>query len=180
MKDKYDVIDALFEKGLFYSRRLLINYYGNRLLFHTRFNEYDKAEFYGYLSISIKTSDYLHYVNNLSAILLRNKKNTEALSLMRQVHPEMKHTHSFHNKVGFMSFYGKCLLSIFLYNALCAYKEDLIAFKDLQKIITTEKKAFAERSDCSHQFDDLLKNMRHHLNEIDKGRLIVEAKGSIV
>ena len=252
LKDKYDVIDALFEKGLFYSRRLLINYYGNRLLFHTRFNEYDKAEFYGYLSISIKTSDYLHYVNNLAAILLRNKKNTEALSLMRQVHPEMKHTHSFHNKVGFMSFYGKCLnvnnlcrnaesyiesflgvyraeifeqrwhlffttylesllgqkkygkllqivkrykliekekqyrkssaclLPIFLYNALCAYKEDLITFKDLQKIVTTEKKAFAERSDRLHQFDDVLKNMRHHLNEVDKGRLIVEPKGTSI
>jgi hypothetical protein len=109
LKDKYDYIDTLFKKGSYYSKRLLVNYYSNCLLLHTRFKEYDKAQYYGYLSIRVKNSDYLHYVNNLCAILLRGGKNEAALALMRQAHPEMKHTQSFHNKVGFLAFYGKCL-----------------------------------------------------------------------
>lgn len=243
LKDKYDFIDALFKKGLFYSQRLLINYYGNRLLLHTRFKEYDKAELYGYLSTRIKTADYLHYVNNLASILLRNKKNTEALQLMRQAHPEMKQTQSFHNKVGFMAFYGKCLNvnglwrnaesyiesflsayraevfeqrwhiffttylesllgqkkysklqqivkrykllerekqyrknsshlpTIMLYHALCEYKDEKIGFKDFQKILTTEKKNFGEKTDRSYQLDDIIKTIFGHLTDLDKSRL---------
>jgi hypothetical protein len=105
----YDFIDALFRKGIYYSKRLLVNYYGNRLLLHTRFNEFEKAEYYGYLSTRVKNSDYLHYVNNLCSILLRGRKNEAALKLMRQAHPEMKRTQSFHNRVGFMAFYTKSL-----------------------------------------------------------------------
>lgn len=109
LKEKYDYIDSLFRKGQYYSRRLLLNYYGNRVLLHTRFQDYDKAEYYGYLSIRDKNSDYIHYVNNLSAVLLRQKKYTEALQLMRTAYPEMKHTPSFHNRIGFVAFYLKCL-----------------------------------------------------------------------
>ncbi len=109
LKDKYDHIDALFRQGFYYSKRLLANYYSNRLLLHTRFKEFSKAEYYGYLSIRVKNSDYLQYVNNLCAILLREKKNEAALKLMREAHPELKHTQSFHNKVGYMAFYCKCL-----------------------------------------------------------------------
>jgi hypothetical protein len=109
LRDKYDYIDQLFNKGVYYSRRLLLNYYGNRLLLHTRFHEYDKAEYYGYLSIRDKNSDYIFYVNNLAAVLLRQKKYQEALNLMRAAYPEMKSTASFHNRIGFVAFYLKCL-----------------------------------------------------------------------
>ncbi len=109
LRDKYNYIDELFKKGIFYSKRLLVNYYGNRLLLHTRFKEFDKAVYYGYLSTRVKNSDYLHYVNNLCAVLLRGKKNDAALKLMRQALPETKRTQSFHNKVGFIAFYTKSL-----------------------------------------------------------------------
>lgn len=106
---KYNYIDTLFNQGVFYSKRLLVNYYGNRLLLHTRFNELDKAEYYGFMSIRAKNSDYLHYVNNLCSVLLRSGKNEAALRLMRAAHPELKQTQSFHNRVGFMAFYAKAL-----------------------------------------------------------------------
>lgn len=109
LKEKYDYIDRLFRKGQYYSRRLLLNYYGNRVLLHTKFQEYDKAEYYGYLSVRDKNSDYIHYVNNLSAVLLRQRKYQDALKLMRTAYPEMKHTPSFHNRIGFVAFYLKCL-----------------------------------------------------------------------
>ena len=244
LKDKYDYIDDLFEKGFYYSKRLLVNYYSNRLLLHTRFKEFDKAEYYGYLSIRVKNSDYLHYVNNLCAVLLRGSKNEAALKLMRQAHPEMKHTQSFHNKVGFLAFYGKCLNvnslwrnaenyiesflsvymaeifeqrwhiffttylesllgqkkypkllqvvkrykllekeklylknathlpTIFLFNALCTYKEEEIPFQDFKKIVETEQKTFTGASDQSHQFKDILKTLFFHLLEVDKARLM--------
>ncbi|HQU58645.1 MAG TPA: hypothetical protein PLU64_05600 [Saprospiraceae bacterium] len=109
LRSKYDYIDERFKEGAYYSRRLLLNYYGNRVLLHTKFHEYDKAEYFGYLSVREKNSDYIHYVNNLSAVLLRQKKYPEALQLMRAAYPEMKNTPSFHNRIGFVAFYLKCL-----------------------------------------------------------------------
>lgn len=105
----YDELDKLIVKGKIYSKRILVNYYANRLLIHSRFNELDKAAYYGYLSIRIKSSDYLFYVNNLCAILLRRDKFQEALSLMKSNLPEFRNTNSSHNQIGFVSYYVKCL-----------------------------------------------------------------------
>ncbi len=109
LRKKYDYIDQLFTEGMYYSRRLLLNYYSNRVMLHSKFNEFEKAEYYGYLSIRDKNSDYIHYVNNLSAVLLRQHKYQEALQLMRTAYPEMKTTTNFHSRVGFVAFYLKCL-----------------------------------------------------------------------
>lgn len=105
----FDYIDCLFGQGIYYSRRILLNYYANRLLLHTKFNEFERAEFYGYLSIREKNNDYIFYVNNLSAVLLRQKKYQEALQVMRAAYSEVKNTISFHNRIGFVAFYLKCL-----------------------------------------------------------------------
>ncbi len=109
LREKYNYIDGLFKSGQYYSRRILLNYYGNRVMLHSKFQEFDKAEYYGYLSVREKNSDYIHYVNNLSAVLLRQKKYQDALQLMRSAYPEMKNTPSFHNRIGFVAFYLKCL-----------------------------------------------------------------------
>jgi len=105
----YDQLDKLILKGEIYSKRILVNYYANRLLLHSRFNELDKAAYYGYLSIRVKSSDYLFYVNNLCGILLRREKFAEALKLMRNNLPEMRNTISPHNRIGFVSYYVKSL-----------------------------------------------------------------------
>ncbi len=107
--EKYDYLDSLFKKGIYYSKRLLANYYNNRLLLHSKFHEWDKAAYYGYLSVRSKNSDYLHYVNNLAAVLLRSKKYKEALQVMKEAYSEAKETKSFHSKIGFVAFYIKCL-----------------------------------------------------------------------
>lgn len=109
VREKYNYLDALFRQGKYYSKRLLINYYGNRLLLHSRFQEYDEAEHYGYLSVRVKTADYIHYVNNLCGVLLRRKKYAEALAVMKAALPESRTTHSFHNKIGFVAHYLRCL-----------------------------------------------------------------------
>ncbi|MCS6930037.1 MAG: hypothetical protein NZM43_11175 [Saprospiraceae bacterium] len=107
--EKYEYFERQLAEGKFYSKRILINYYGNRLLLHVRFREFDKAEYYGYLSIRVKNLDYVHYVNNLCAVLIRQKKYQQAFALLKKAQPESKKTPSFHNKIGFVSLYVQCL-----------------------------------------------------------------------
>jgi hypothetical protein len=129
----YEEMDKLLEEGQFYSRNILANYYSNRLILHAKNKEWPKAERYGYLSIKHKNKDYLHYINTLVGILLREKKYAEALGLMQEAFPAMKETNSFHNKSGFISFYVRTLLlnerpkeaQRFAENFLSVYEKEL-------------------------------------------------------
>jgi len=105
----YEDLDRMIINGEIYSKRILLNYYANRLMVHSRYNELDKAEYYGYLSIRRKGADYLQYLNNLCAVLLRSKKYEAALNLMQNSFPDVKNTISPHNRIGFASFYIQCL-----------------------------------------------------------------------
>ena len=51
LKKLFVKLDDMFMKGENYSRRLLANYYANRLILHSKFNEWETAINYGYLSI---------------------------------------------------------------------------------------------------------------------------------
>ncbi|MEZ4898491.1 MAG: hypothetical protein R2806_16755 [Saprospiraceae bacterium] len=109
LRDKFDYLDQQFSHGKYYSKRLLLNYYNNRLLYHSHFKEYEKAVYYGYLSIRSKNHDYIHYVNNLVAVLLRLERNEEALELLKKASVELKHTGNMHSRIGFVSFYLEAL-----------------------------------------------------------------------
>ncbi|MEO0787783.1 MAG: hypothetical protein AAFY36_03920 [Bacteroidota bacterium] len=111
MRAPFDYLDRRFERGEFYSKRLLINYYNNRLMMHAGFGEYDKAVKYGYLSVRSETHDYLHYVNNLCAVLLRQERAQEALQLMQRASGIAKQTKNMHNRVGFVAFNIRTLLA---------------------------------------------------------------------
>ncbi len=124
--EKFDEVDAEFANGFFYSKRILLNYYNNRLLLHSRFKEYDKAIYYGYLSIRKKNHDFIFYVNNLCAVLLRQHRHEEALQLMRSAAPEMKTIKNFHNKIGFVAFYIKTLNSNGLHKNAENYAESFL------------------------------------------------------
>lgn len=105
----YDYLDTQIAKGKFYSRRILLNYYSNRVILHAKLDELEKAESFGYLSIQDKGSDYIHYLNNLCSVLLKRKKNKVALELMQRSIPELKKTISYHNRVGFAALLVKTL-----------------------------------------------------------------------
>lgn len=108
LKEKYDYIDSLFCKGQYYFWCFLFNYYGNWVLLYMKFQDYDKVEYYGYLLVWDKNSDYIYYVNNLSVVLLWQKKYLEVLQFMCIVYLEMKYILSFYNWIGFVVFYLKC------------------------------------------------------------------------
>jgi len=105
----YDYLEAQFAKGLFYSKRILSNFYSNRLMLRAKLNQPEQAEKDGFFSIRNRGSDYIHYLNNLVTVLLRLKKNEIALELMQSAIPELKKTMSFHNRTGFAALFIKCL-----------------------------------------------------------------------
>lgn len=135
--DKFDYLDTRFKEGKYYSKRILLNYYHNRMLVHTKFKEYDKATHFGYLSIRTRVKDALLYVNNLSAILLRQNRPAEALEVLKSASQDMKETKNFHNKIGYVAFYVKCLNQLKKYkNAenysdvfLRAYRNEIFAYR---------------------------------------------------
>lgn len=137
LREQFDYLDQQFTQGRYYSKRLLLNYYSNRLMLHSNFGEYDRALEYGYLSVRAKTHDYLLYVNNLCAVLLRLHHYPEALQLMQQAAPEAKNTKNMHNRVGYVAFYMEALnKNGFYLNAasygesfLCAYDKEILQYR---------------------------------------------------
>ncbi len=171
LRDKFDYLDAQFFEGKSYSKRLLLNYYSNRLMLHSRFKEYDMAVYYGYLSVRHKNHDYIHYVNNLCAVLLRMKRNKEAYQLMKNALPDMKATKNLHSRVGFVAFYIETLNKNQLYkNAesygdifLRAYAKEILEYR-WHLFFTVYFEALLRQ----HHSDKLLKTARKYkLQELD-------------
>ena len=105
----FEYLEKRFVNGEMYSPRILVNYYANRLLVHSRNNELDQAESFGYLSIRYHSHDYLYYLVNLCAVLLRKGKYPGALQLLNRSFPELKKTSSPHTRIGFISYYIQAL-----------------------------------------------------------------------
>ncbi|VBB43423.1 conserved hypothetical protein [uncultured Paludibacter sp.] len=106
----YEHLDNLLKTPLFYSKRILSNYYANRAMMHSKLNEQILAEKYGYLSLRNKNSDYLFYLINLCGVLIKQDKKSDALKLMRDAIPELKNTNNNYYKIGFSSFYIRTLI----------------------------------------------------------------------
>ncbi len=137
LRDKYTYLEQWFAEGKFYSRRLLLDYYHNRLMLHAHFGEEDQAIPYGYLAIRCKTQDYLTYVNHFAGVLLRFKRPEEALGLLKKVAAEVKITPSFYTRLDYVATYLDALnkQSLFRHAAsygasfLQAYHEDIKQYR---------------------------------------------------
>lgn len=106
----FDQVDIYFKEGQMYSRRILFNYYANRVILHSNLDDLDKAEYYAYLSVKQENSDRLFYLNNLIAILLKKDKNKVALGLMTENYDLFKKSHNHHQKLGFATQYIRTLI----------------------------------------------------------------------
>lgn len=109
LKQLFDQIDHFFGQGEMYSRRLLSNYYANRVLLHSKENELTKAEYFGFLSIRQNNDDTLMYVNNLIAILIKNNKPQKALELLENFRTLSELTHNYHQKISYTSYHIRLL-----------------------------------------------------------------------
>jgi hypothetical protein len=101
--------DALFNNGNNYSKRILLNYYDNMLVLYDKKEEYDKAIYYGYLSIKDLNQDSIIYVNNLVNVLLKTGKFAEGLEIIENVNFKISSTKNFHSVIGFVSNHIRCL-----------------------------------------------------------------------
>ncbi len=126
LKVLYDTLDKMFKTNIFYSKRILANYYANRAMMHLKLRELDHAEKYGYLSIRQHNSDYLFYLLNLCGVLLKEEKNKEAHKLMTESIPELKKTNSYYYKIGFVVFYIRTLLANNLIDKAVSYAETFL------------------------------------------------------
>lgn len=106
----FDQIDTYFKEGQMYSRRILFNYYANRVILHSNLDDLGKAEYYARLSVKQENSDKLFYINNLIAILLKKEKNREVLDLMTSNYELFKRTHNHHQKLSFATHYIRTLV----------------------------------------------------------------------
>jgi hypothetical protein len=113
----------MLENGHFYSRRILVNFYSQYVLYYSSLQDFEKATHYGYLSNKEINNDYLYYVNNLVAILLRTKKPMEAYAIFKSSLNYAKESRNFHNKIGHTAF-------------------TIFALIDLQKASQAENHAF--------------------------------------
>jgi tetratricopeptide (TPR) repeat protein len=99
-------------KGNMYSRRILVNYYANRLIICNRLNELKEAERFGYLSLRGNYPGNLQYRSNLAAVLLRMGKAEEALALIKAAFPQMKASSEAHDKINFVVMYLRTLSAL--------------------------------------------------------------------
>lgn len=127
LRDKYAHLEGLFTQGRSYSRRLLLDYYHNRLMLHAHFGEEDLALRYGYLAIRCKTQDYLTYLNNLAKVLLRFNRANEALGLLKAAAGEVKVTPSFHNRLNYVSIYLEALNKSNLFRQAVSYGDTFLS-----------------------------------------------------
>lgn len=167
-----DYLDQRFSAGEMYSRRLLLNYYHLRMMLHAKVGEADQAIRFGFLSIRGKNNDYLFYVNNLSAVLLRNGRAQEALQVMKNAAPEMKRTKNFHNKIGYVAFYVQSLIrNQLIANAvsycnsfLIAYEKEILRYR-WHTFFTAYLEALLLRGDYQ---EILALEQRYHLHKRDQ------------
>nr|WP_321412052.1 hypothetical protein [uncultured Carboxylicivirga sp.] len=109
LKELLDLFKLELQSGLFYSKRILANYYNNVSMMYAKMQQYEKAAEFGRYAIRKENVDYLLYVNNLCSILLRQGKNKEALKLMEGIDKRKKERASRYNYIGFIALYIKTL-----------------------------------------------------------------------
>ncbi|MEM6346822.1 MAG: hypothetical protein AAF927_23240 [Bacteroidota bacterium] len=123
IEQMFDLIDQGLAEGKYYSRRILTNYYNNRLLLHTRLQDAELAVYYGKLSIRVQNNDYILYVNNLCNVLLQAEQVEASWQILREALPKLTTTHNHHSRIGFISLYIKTLIKKEEYQKARSYGE---------------------------------------------------------
>lgn len=96
-------------KGDFYSRRILSNYYANKLLLRNFEGKYERAAFCGLQSIKQYTEDYLYYLNNYCSVLMNLNRFDEVLQRSKEAMKHYKTSQDSARKVIFITNYCRCL-----------------------------------------------------------------------
>lgn len=108
VKPMQELEDAIFD-GEFYSRRILANFYANKLIVLRWQRSYEAAAYCGLQSIKHKTEDYLYYLNNYVSVLFHLSRTDEALTKMQEMFVDYKSSRDLGRKIVFITNYCRCL-----------------------------------------------------------------------
>lgn len=130
----YDALEHRLVDGSYYSRKLLLNFYGNRQLIFMKLYKYDQALYYGRLSIMEQGHDYIMYLNNYCFNLLKLGRPKEALQLLKEALPFARQMSNKYNKSLFISSLIKCYndngeyknAKHYAENQLAQYEKDIL------------------------------------------------------
>lgn len=120
----YGDIEEDIVSGLYYSRKLLINYYGNKQLLLMKLHKHDLALHYGELSIKQDGPDYIMYLTNFSFNLLRLGKASRALKLLQEALPYVKNMSNRYNRTLFITSLIRCYNQNDAHDKACRYAEN--------------------------------------------------------
>ncbi|MCA1764513.1 MAG: hypothetical protein LC664_16190 [Flavobacteriales bacterium] len=112
LKDPVKQLEDAIYRGEFYSRRILANFYANKLLVLNHLGNYEEAAFCGYQSIKHYTEDYLYYLNNYSSVLMHLNRYEDAIANMKASFELYRDTRDRNRRLIFISNYSRCLNQI--------------------------------------------------------------------
>ncbi len=131
LKIVYQHLDEQFKTPVFYSPRILANYYANKAMIHSKLEELSEAEYFGRLSLRYKNNDYLFYLINLIDVMLKAKKPIGALRLMNEAVEEFRRSGNHYYRIGFASYYIRTLSALHQNAKAAEYGETFLqGFKD--------------------------------------------------
>lgn len=129
MVEPLQELEAQIFKGEFYSRRILANFYANKLLLLSHLGKYEDAAYCGAQSIKHQTEDYLYYINNYCSVLMHLGRYDEAAAHMKSNLVLYRETRDKSRKLIFASNYCRCL------NALNQHRQSIrLATKELEEL----------------------------------------------
>lgn len=102
-------LEKFIFQGDFYSRRILANFYANKLLVLNYLGKYEEAAWCGHQSIKHHTEDFLYYLNNYTSVLIHLEKDEEAVSHMLAAFPIYKKSQDNGRRLIFVTNYARCL-----------------------------------------------------------------------
>lgn len=126
----YDALEPRLIDGTYYSRKLLLNFYGNRQLILMKLDRYDQALHFGRLSIMEQGNDYIMYLNNYCFNLLKLGRPQEALRLLKEALPFARQMSNKYNKSLFISSLVKCYNDNGEFAAARQYAENQLALNE--------------------------------------------------
>ncbi len=112
MVEPMEVLEKQIFEGGFYSRRILANFYANKLLMLSKLHHYEKAVYCGEQSIKHRTEDYLYYLNNHCSVLMHLQRFEEALQLMKTAFGIQKSTLDRGRRLVFIANYCRALNAV--------------------------------------------------------------------
>ena len=126
----YNAFEEQLIDGSYYSRKLLLNYYGNRQLILMKLHKYDLALYYGKLSISDQGHDYIMYLNNYCFNLLKLGEPKKAVHLLKEALPFARQMSNKYNRTLYISSLMKCYNDNVQYNNAKHFAENQLALHE--------------------------------------------------